>query len=301
MKSDVYTRITDRIIADLEQGARLWLKPWNTSHTSGHIMRPLRGSGIPYQGINILLLWSEAQARGFTSPTWLTYRQAQELGGQVRRGETGSLVVYANRVSCKDQDDTGQESETVIPFMKAYTVFNVEQIDSLPAHFYAQPEPRLNPMQRLDHVEHFFATTGAEIHHAGTVACYLPAQDRVLMPPFVSFRDPESYYATLGHELTHWTRHASRLDRSFGCQRWGDESYAMEELVAELGAAFLSADLQITPEPRPDHARYIAAWLKVLKHDKRAIFVAASRAQRATDYLHQLQQQSASVVNSGHL
>jgi antirestriction protein ArdC len=298
MTSDAYTRITNRIITDLEQGVRPWLKPWNVSHTSGRIMRPLRGNGIPYQGINILLLWSEAQARGYTSCTWLTYRQAQELGGQVRRGETGGLVVYADRITRKDQDDAGQENETVIPFMKAYTVFNTEQIDGLPTHFYAQPVAVLDPTQRIGHAEHFVAATGAKIHHTGTIAGYVPAEDRVLMPPFELFRDPESYYATLAHELTHWTRHSSRLNRDFCSRRWGDENYALEELVAELGAAFLSVDLQLTPEPRPDHASYIAAWLRVLKHDKRAIFIAASHAQRATDYLHQLQRAGAAECRS---
>lgn len=164
--------------------------------------------------------------------------------------------------------------------MKGYTAFNVEQIEGLPERYYAKAEPRLDPVQRIARADAFFAATGADIRHGGNQAYYTMAQDYVQMPPFESFRDAESYYATLAHECTHWTRHPSRLERDFGRKRWGDEGYAMEELVAELGSAFVSADLDLTPEPREDHAAYIASWLKVLKNDKRAIFTAAGHAQR---------------------
>ena len=289
-KSDVYQRITDRIVAELEQGTRPWLKPWNAEHAAGRITRPLRACGIPYQGINVIMLWSEAMAKGYAAPIWMTFRQAKELGGHVRKGETGSLVVYADRF-CKTETDpeTGQEVEQDIPFMKGYTAFNVEQIEDLPAHFYAPAEPRLDPVERITHAETYFAATGADIRHGGNQAYYAVGPDYVQMPPFETFRDAESYYATLAHECTHWTRHPARLERDFGRKRWGDEGYAMEELVAELGAAFLSADLDLTPEPREDHAAYIGSWLKVLKGDKRAIFTAASHAQRAADYLAGLQ------------
>jgi antirestriction protein ArdC len=173
--------------------------------------------------------------------------------------------------------------------MKGYTVFNIEQIEDLPAHFTAKKEPRRNPDERIRHAEEFFANTGAEIRHGGNAAYYAPGPDFVEMPDFESFRDAGAYYATLAHECTHWTRHKSRLDRDFGRKRWGDEGYAMEELCAELGAAFLCADLELTPQIRQDHAPYIAGWLKVLKEDKRAIFTAASHAQKAADFLHALQ------------
>ena len=179
----------------------------------------------------------------------------------------------------------GEESERDIPFLKGYTVFNVEQIDGLPAHFTAPAAPQLDPVQRIEQAERFFAATGATVRHGGNQAFYSVTSDAVQMPSFETFRDAESYYATLAHEMTHWTRHPSRLDRSFGRKRFGDEGYAMEELVAELGAAFLSADLGLTPEPREDHAAYIGHWLTVLKNDKRAIFTAASHAQRAADFL----------------
>jgi antirestriction protein ArdC len=290
MKADVYERITSRIVAELEQGVRPWLKPWNAEHAAGRITRPLRFNGQPYQGINVLMLWGESVAKGYAAPIWLTFRQAAELGAHVRKGEHGSLVVYADRIRRTERDEaTGQEAEREIPFLKGYTVFNVEQVEGLPAHFYAVAEPRLDPVQRIERADAFFAATHADIRHGGNMAYYSAASDHVQMPPFESFRDAESYYATLAHEITHWTKHGDRLERDFGRKRWGDEGYAVEELVAELGAAFLSADLDLTPEPREDHAAYIASWLKVLKNDKRAIFTAASHAQRAADYLNGLQ------------
>lgn len=290
MKADVYTRVTDKIITDLENGVRTWLKPWNAEHAAGRITRPLRFNGTPYNGINVLMLWASAVERGFTAPIWMTFKQAKELGGHVRKGEKGSLVVYANTITRTEVDaDTGEEEEHDIPFMKGYTAFNVEQIEGLPAHYYAVAEPQLDPVERIEKAESFFAATRADIRHGGNQAYYAVSSDYVQMPPFEAFRDAESYYATLAHEVTHWTRHESRLDRDFGRKRWGDEGYAAEELVAELGSAFLAADLELTPEPREDHAAYIGSWLKVLKNDKRAIFTAAAHAQRAADFLQGLQ------------
>jgi antirestriction protein ArdC len=288
---DVYSRVTDKILADLEQGERPWMKPWNAEHAAGSITRPLRFNGLPYSGINVMMLWSEAMEKGYSAPIWMTFRQAQELGGHVKKGEHGSLVVYASTVHKTERDaDSGEEIERDIPFMKGYTVFNVEQIEDLPAHYYAPAQaPALTLAERDEKLEAFFAATKADIRHGGNRAFYQITQDFVQMPPFEFFKDTESYYATLGHETCHWTRHPSRLDRDFGRKRWGDEGYAMEELVAELGSAYLCADLGITPEIRDDHSAYIASWLKVLQNDKRAIFTAAAHAQRAADFLHALQ------------
>jgi len=290
MREDVYTSITDKIVADLEQGVRPWLKPWNAEHAAGRITRPLRHNGLAYSGINVLMLWTEAVERGYATPIWMTYKQATTLGAHVRKGEKSALVVYADTITRTETDEkTGEEEERPIPFMKGYSVFNVEQIDGLPTHFYAVAEPQLDPVARITHAEKFFAATEADIRHGGNQAYYAVGPDYVQMPPFESFRDAESYYATLGHECTHWTRHPKRMDRDFGRKRWGDEGYAMEELVAELGSAFLAADLGIAPEIREDHSAYIGSWLKVLKNDKRAIFTAAAHAQKAIDYLHNLQ------------
>ncbi|MER8640683.1 zincin-like metallopeptidase domain-containing protein [Mesorhizobium sp. M1365] len=293
MKADVYEKVTASIVAELEQGLRHWLKPWNAEHAAGRISPPLRHNGVPYQGINIIMLWSVAMAQGFAAPIWMTFKQAQEMGAHVRKGERGNLVVYADRIRRTEKDEaTGEEQERDIPFMKGYTVFNVEQIEGLPAQFYAPAEQRLDPVARIEHAETFFAALRADIRHGGNQAYYSMGSDHVQMPPFETFRNAESYYAALAHECTHWTRHPSRLERDFGRKRWGDEGYAMEELVAELASIFLSADLDLTPETRPDHAAYIGSWLKVLKNDKRAIFTAASHAQRAADFLHGLQEEA---------
>jgi antirestriction protein ArdC len=285
MKTDIYQRVTNQIVASLETGIRPWMKPWSGEHAAGRITRPLRSNGVPYQGINVLMLWGAAMEKGYSAPIWMTFKQALALGGAVRKGEHGSLVVYASSFTRTEADDKGEESAKDIPFLKSYTAFNVEQIDGLPAHYLAPAEPRLDPVQRIDHAERFFAATGATVRHGGDRAYYSISTDHVQMPHFETFRDAESFYAILAHETTHWTRHPSRLAREFGRKRFGDEGYAMEELVAELGAAFLCADLDLTPEPRPDHAAYIANWLKALKNDKRAIFTAASYAQRAADFL----------------
>ncbi|BBJ23056.1 ArdC family protein [Candidatus Nitrotoga sp. AM1P] len=290
--ADIYTRVTNKIIADLEQGTRPWFKPWSASNTTDRITLPLRHNGVPYRGINILLLWGEAMAKGYSSSRWMTFKQASELGANVRKGEHGSLVVYANTITKTESDDNGQEIEREIPFMKGYTVFNVEQIEGLPDSYQIKPEPKGETLQLIEQAEAFFAASGATFRHGGNRAYYAPALDLIQLPPAEAFRDAESYASTKAHELTHWTSHPSRLNRILG-KRFGDEAYAAEELIAELGAAFLSVDLGITPEPREDHAAYLAHWLKVLREDRKAIFTAAAHAQRAVDFLHTLQGEKA--------
>jgi antirestriction protein ArdC len=290
-KQDVYERVTNRIVEELEQGVRPWMKPWNAAHAAGRISRPLRHNGTPYAGVNVIMLWSEACAKNYTAPIWMTFRQAKALDAQVRKGEHGSLVVYANSVTKREIDaDTGDEVEREIPFMKGYTVFNVEQIDGLPDRFHETEEaPMMDEEERDSSLDAFFTNTGADIRHGGNKAYYTMDSDYIQMPPFPFFRDKESYYATLAHEGAHWTRHSKRLSRTFNQKRFGDSGYAMEELVAELSSAFLAADLGFTPEVRDDHAAYIATWIKVLQDDKRAIFTAAAHAQRAVVFLHGLQ------------
>ena len=198
-------------------------------------------------------------------------------------------MVYADRFTKTETGDKGEDIERQISFMKGYTVFNVEQIDGLPAQYRPAPSPPLPALALHQAAEGFFAATGATVHHGGNRAFYAPARDFIQLPPAETFKDAASYAATKAHELIHWTGHASRNAREFG-KRFGDDAYAFEELVAELGAAFLCADLGITPEIRDDHAAYLDHWLQVLKQDKRAIFSAASHAQRAADYLQGLQQ-----------
>jgi antirestriction protein ArdC len=296
-RADIYTRITDRIVADLEKGVRPWMKPWNAANTEGRITRPLRHNGQPYSGMNVLLLWSEGMARGFTSPTWMTFKQALELGAAVRKGETGSTVVFASRFTKSETDGSGNEVDREIPFLKAYSVFNVDQIDGLPDHHYHRSTPTLDSVERIENADRFFRNTGAVIRHGGSQAYYSPVTDHIQMPPFETFRDAASYVATLSHEETHWTANPRRVGRDLSRYAKDKSERAREELVAELGSCFLCADLGIAPEmePRPDHASYLASWLKVLSDDKRAIFQAAAHAQRAVSFLHGLQPVQADV------
>lgn len=290
---DIYARITEKIAADLEKGVRPWMQPWHSGNAAGRVTRPLRHNGLPYSGMNVLLLWSEAMACGYGSAMWMTFKQALELGGAVRKGETGTMVVFASRFTKTETDTSGQEQDREIPFLKAYTVFNVAQIDGLPDHYYIRTESVCDPVERIEHADRFFANTGAIIRHGGDRAYYAPSSDHIQMPPFETFRDAESYVGTLSHEATHWTATAYRVNRDLSRYAKDKSERAREELIAELGSCFLCADLGIVPElePRPDHASYLGSWLKVLADDKRAIFSAAAHAQRAVAFLHDLQPQ----------
>ncbi|WP_418128110.1 ArdC family protein [Variovorax sp. KK3] len=265
--------MTDRIISTLEAGTRPWLKPWSTPAGERSAVMPLRADGTPYRGINVLLLWGEAMDKGYACNTWMTYKQAEAQGAQVRKGEKGSMVVYANRASASESDEEGGaeagKAGRGYAFMRAYTVFNVEQIDGLPETFYAKPAERdeVRSPAMIEAADEFFAGTGATVRHGGSRAFYTTGEDFIQLPPLQAFRDAESYTAIKAHEFIHWTGHHSRMHREFG-KRFGDKAYAFEELVAELGAAFLCATLGITPEPRDDHAAYLASWLQVLKGDK---------------------------------
>lgn len=292
-RADVYARVTDRIVSDLEKGVRTWMKPWSSDHALARLPSlPLRHCGTPYRGVNVLLLWGEMVEKGYENPLWMTYKQAEALGANVRKGEHGSLVVYADTFSKTESDEKGEEHERSIPFMKGYTVFNVAQIEGLPDHYYHPTAPRDHgrDLELIEEAEEFFANTGATFRHGGNRAFYAPSADFIQLPPAEAFRDAEAYAATKAHELVHWTGNEQRMAREFG-KRFGDHAYAFEELVAELGAAFLCADLAITPEVREDHAAYLGHWLEVLKDDKRAIFTAAAHAQRALDFLHKLQEE----------
>jgi len=230
---DIYARITDRIVAELEKGVRPWMQPWQAANAAGCVTRPLRYNGMPYSGMNVLLLWSEAIARGFASPMWMTFKQALELGGAVRKGETGSMVVFASRFTRTETDAAGEEFGREIPFLKAYSVFNIAQIDGLPNGYYATtPEPDRDLIARIDHADRFFANTGAVIRHGGDRAYFSSATDHIQMPLLQSFRDVASYVATLSHEVTHWTSAPHRVNRDLS--RYGKDrsERAREELIA---------------------------------------------------------------------
>jgi len=291
-RADIYQRITDRIAAAIEAGAGEWRMPWHPGGGGAAPVLPVNAAtGKPYRGVNTIVLWATAQAEGYPSAVWATYRQWAELGAQVRKGETSSPVVFWKISDTEEQDDADDRAEDGRPsrvFARGYAVFNAAQVDG-----YAAPAlPVLPETERIDHAEAFFAATGIDVRHGGNRAYYRPGEDRVQMPPFEVFRDAVAYYAILAHEATHATGHPSRCARDLK-GRFGEEAYAAEELVAELGAAFLCADLALAPEPRPDHAAYVASWLKVLRGDKRAIFTAAAKAQAAADWMHAQQETGA--------
>ncbi|WP_108461621.1 ArdC family protein [Devosia naphthalenivorans] len=288
---DIYARITERIVAQLEQGVCPWVQPWSAGNAAGRITRPLRHNGEPYSGMNVLLLWSEAMARGYAASMWMTFKQASDLGAHVRKGETSATVIYASRFTKTETDARGDEMERDIPFLRAYGVFNVEQIEGLPEHYYHRPAPVSDPVKRIENADTFFANAGADLRHGGAQAYYVPSSDHIQMPPFETFRDAASYVAVLSHEHIHWTAKPNRVGRDLSRYAKDRSERAREELVAEIGSALLCADLGIVPElePRPDHAAYLASWLTVLADDKRAIFQAAAHAQRAVNYLHALQ------------
>jgi antirestriction protein ArdC len=294
-KQDVYRRVTDAIITAIEQGAGTYRMPWVVRQDKG--FSPISVSTVkPYRGVNTLVLWAQSQCKGYSSALWGTYQQWTALGGHVHKGEHGSPVVYwGTYETAKDSaGDEGYETSSRHLFCKGYTVFNLEQVEGvkLPKRF----EPKLSRNERIARAEEFFTSVGVKVRDGGNRAFYRPdTPEAVYMPGFDQFPETVDYYSTLAHETTHWTSHSSRCDRELG-KRFGDSAYAMEELIAELGSAYTMASLELELTPRRDHAAYIDSWLRVLKSDKRAIFTAASQAQRAADWLTRQTGQSAQVA-----
>jgi len=278
----LHDAVTARIIAELEQGRFPWVQPWASSSGGTPLGLPQNAStGRTYSGINILLLWAAAIEQGRPSQRWLTFKQALALGGNVRKGEKGTTVVYADTFVPKAEQEkasaSGEDARRV-GFLKRFTVFHAEQCEGLPADPDAAPLPGCTEI--LPQVEAVILATGADIRVGGEMAFYSPSHDFIQVPPQQAYFEPINWYRTKLHELGHWTGHASRLDRDF-FGRHGGEAYAREELVAELCSAFLCAELRVTPTVR--HADYLGAWLDVLKGDNRAIFQAASMASKAAD------------------
>jgi antirestriction protein ArdC len=283
--NDIYERVTNQIIAAIEAGAGEYRMLWH--HDGSAITTPVNvASRKSYRGVNILSLWAAAQASGYAVGIWGTYRQWHELGAQVRKGERGHLVVLwkttdrSSDTDRQDGDDNHHEPARRL-FARGYIVFNAAQVDG-----YTPPElPVLPEVERIEHAERFCAALGIDIRHGGSQACYIPSKDCVQMPDFACFRDAIAYYAVLLHECGHASGAKHRLDRDLS-GRFGSAAYAMEECTVELLSAMICADLNLSVEPRPDHAHYIASWLQVLRSDKRAIFTAASKAQEITDWMH---------------
>lgn len=281
-KLDTYEAVTNAIIARLEAGTKPWAPAWISGGAGGGFTLPRRHNGEWYRGINVLLLWNAAEDRGYRADTWMTFKQAIELGGGVRKGEKGTTIVFFKKLTITEQNEAGQDQDRQIPMLRSYTVFNVEQIDNLPARYYPATVELVGGKDRDEAAEAALRSCGADIREGGDKAYFVPSLDYVNMPAFDRFHTVGGYLATMAHELCHWTGSKGRLDRD---QKgaFGSKDYAAEELVAEIGAAFIGARLGIVGEHIDNHAAYLASWLKALRNDKRAIFRAASMAQAAAD------------------
>jgi antirestriction protein ArdC len=289
-RSDLYTRLTAEIGAAVRRGAGEWKMPWH--HDGAAPARPTNAtSGRRYRGINVLALWVAAVGQGYGSGSWATYQQWQALDAQVRRGERATTVVLWKELKGAGDVEEGDADRPKL-FARAFSVFNRAQVEG-----YADPEPPvLDEAERLTAAESFLDRLEISTVYGGEAAFYAPGPDRVHLPDFARFTDAAAYYATRAHECAHATGAPHRLDRDLS-GRFGSEAYAAEELVAELTAAFVMADLGLANRPRPDHAAYVQSWLKVLNDDPRAIFTAAAKAQAAADWMHS--QQAEAVQAAG--
>ena len=280
---ELCAQVTATIVDTIEAGrAGTWRAPWHHNGTSGLFSPTNAATGRSYAGANILLLAVDALEAGYSDNTWATYKQWQQLGGQVRRGEHGTRCVkwITKKTNAERAPDTGDETQRRVLIPRVFTVFNIAQVEDYePDSGDCSEAP-----DRIEVVEAFIAATGANIDYGFNTAKYRPLVDRIQVPGIDQYRHAEDHYATLLHELVHWTGHQRRLARTFG-ERFGDDAYAAEELVAELGAAFATARLGITNNPRPDHAAYLEHWLRILDADPKTLFLAAAKAQAAVDHL----------------
>lgn len=284
MQRDVYTEVTARILNELKSGAAPWVKPWATTPGAN---RPVNAAaGRHYNGGNVVLLWMATAAKGWTSARFVTFNQAKALGGHVNVGEKGTQIVLVKTVT--KQDKQNPEDIKKFGLLRYFTVFNVEQCSGLPEKVVAPEAPVVRqPHEQIVEVEQFLTATKAKIEVVGERACYTPSIDTIRMPSLSTFKTADHYYATTFHELGHWTGAKSRLDRTDGMRnRFGDQAYAAEELVAELTSAFICAEFDINGDLR--HAGYIQNWIELLTADPKAFFTAASKAQAAADHLRGL-------------
>ena len=284
-RTSLYQEITDKIIAELEAGRAPWVQPWGMAAAKAPLAMPRNASTHRrYSGINVLILWGAVIERGFSTQSWLTFRQALGLGGNVRKGERGTTVVYADRFTPEDErrraEQTGEEPGA-IPFLKRFTVFNTDQCEGLPEEI-AKVAPPPPPGLIEPQAEALIAATGADFRIGGARAFYSPTHDFVQVPPPQAYFEPINWHRTACHELAHWVGHKSRLARDLSGS-YGSKAYAREELIAEMAGAFVCASLGIVPTVR--HADYLGSWLEVLREDDRAIVRAASAASKAADYL----------------
>jgi antirestriction protein ArdC len=294
VRANLYQDVTDAVVRELEQGAVPWVKPWAAASAPLGMPRSAASRKF-YSGINVLILWDSVLKRGFASQEWLTFRQALNLGGHVRRGEKGTTICHADSFIPKSERERAAETgeaANVVPFLKRFVVFNVEQCEGLPAHIVAKPKP-VDPSALNADADALIAATAARFVEGGGEAFYHQGEDFIRLPFRETFLSPADYYCTALHELGHWTALPLRLNRDLK-HRFGSSAYAREELIAELTSAFLCAHLNILPQIR--HAGYLGRWLQILKEDARAIFHAASQASKASEFILAFQYQQESEI-----
>jgi antirestriction protein ArdC len=284
-RASLSAEVTARVIAELEEGRLPWVRPWDAA-ACPCAMPANAVTGRRYSGINVLILWSAVIEGQYASQRWLTYKQAQAAGGNVRKGERGTTICYADRFTPKDEAERARDEDREarqLAFLKRFTVFNVDQCEGLPERFSPQIEARpVEDADRIPAAHALIEASGADFRIGGGEAYYSPSADYVAVPPQQAFGEPINWYRTALHELGHWTGHRSRLNRDQS-GAFGSGAYAREELVAEMSSAFTCASLSIRPTVR--HADYIGSWLAVLREDEKAIFRAASAASKAADFL----------------
>jgi antirestriction protein ArdC len=283
MKRDLYAEVSARIVAELEAGAAPWIKSW--SATAGANIPCNAATNRPYSGCNVILLWM-AQTAGYRAPRYLTFKQAQDLGGHIRKGERGTRVYFVKQLQIRDKSADDDGVTRIVRMLREYPVFNVDQCENLPDRIVAPGaiKPR-NSDERSATIDEFLTCTGASMREGSGEAYFLPGADLISLPCFEAFKSAAHFYSTAFHELGHWTGHKSRLARDLR-HRFGERAYAAEELIAELCSAFLCAEFSIDGDLR--HAGYIENWISLLKADTRAFFTACSKAQAAADFLRGL-------------
>jgi antirestriction protein ArdC len=287
-RPDLYARVTDEIVRAIEAGAKDYKMPWHQEAGAG--LPRNASTGNFYHGVNTVALWATGQLRGYATPHWATFLQWEKLGARIRRGERASVVVFYKREEPSIDDEDSESTRGPRSILKGSYVFNAEQVEGWP---YPEPIIYEDRTEKLQEIDSFIESLGADIRYGGEVAGYNIILDLIRMPERYRFTGTdtstatEAFYSVLLHEHVHWTGHSKRLDRDLS-GRFGNSAYAMEELVAELGAAFLCGELGISVYPRPDHAAYVASWLRVLRQQKAAIFTAASTATAACRYVGEL-------------
>lgn len=275
MSNQVYQAVTDSIIAELEKGAIPWVKPWSADSTADRNVI----NNKPYQGINRMILGMSSMIKGYDAPIWGSFQQFQQLGYNIKKGEKGTQIVFYKPVSTQKELANGEVENNSYSVLKAYWIFNINQSDA-PVTKLA-PED-VKPFNTIMECENTISKSGASIQHGGDGAFFAPSLDKINLPNKTAFNSEENYYATAFHELVHWSGAKSRLDRDLS-GKYGNPAYAFEELIAEIGAAYLCADHRLQGELR--HAGYIQSWLKACREDNKAIFKAAALAQKAADYI----------------